>query len=165
MKSMYNTNDQQPSNACVHAIDNPRVKRPFSVTLLTVLVLIIACIYLIRFAETLYLWNFILSLQTISPLYLAFTGLIWTVIGFPLSWGLWRGHPRAPKVTHLLALAYPLYYWLDRLLVASAAEVDSNWPFASAVTILLIILIFWVFSRSKVKNFFGVMHDDRSQNQ
>jgi hypothetical protein len=59
----------------------------------------------------------------------------------------------------LLALAYALYVWLDRLLVANVEYEMVNWLFAAALTALLLIIVFWTFSRPPVKAFFGEMNE------
>jgi hypothetical protein len=121
---------------------DPRNKagRPFFVTLLTVMVLIISSTNLVRFIEALSEWDFLSSLPRVSPSYLAASGLLWTLVGLPLIWGLWRGHPQARKAARILALAYTLYYWVDRILVESAVGRPANGPFAFGLTIVLLIL-------------------------
>lgn len=76
----------------------------------------------------------------------------------PLTWGLWRGYEWTPQVTILAALAYTLYYWLDRLLISNSAG-NQNWPFAIVLNITLVILIYWVLSRRKARAFFGELHE------
>ena len=140
---------------------DPRNKagRPFFVTLLTVMVLIISSTNLVRFIEALSEWDFLSSLPRVSPSYLAASGLLWTLVGLPLIWGLWRGHPQARKAARILALAYTLYYWVDRILVESAVGRPANGPFAFGLTIVLLIFIFWVLSTSKSRSFFGEFDD------
>jgi hypothetical protein len=139
----------------------PEIKgrRPFFVTLLTVMVLIIASTHLVRFIEALSEWDFLSSLPRVSPAYLAASGLLWTLVGLPLIWGLWRGHAQAPKAIRILAPAYTSYYWLDRILVKSVVGSPANWPFALGLTIILLVLIFWVLSTSKSRSFFGEIDD------
>jgi len=123
------------------------------------MVLMITSLYLDRFVQTVLLWEFLSNLLRLSPIYLAFTGLLWTLVGLPVAWGLWRGRPGAPKATRIAALAFVTFYWLDRLLVADASGVRSNWPFTASVTFILLTWIFWIFSQRKVKAFFGELHD------
>ncbi len=135
-----------------------RTRRPFSVTLLAIMVLIITGIYLIRFVQTLQLWDFLSGLPDVSPVYLAITGLFWTLAGLLLVWGLWRGRPGTPRATRIAVLAFTLYYWLNRLLLANASEDFVNWPFTAAGIIILITICFWILSRPKVRTFFGEGH-------
>jgi hypothetical protein len=117
------------------------------------MVLIISCTNLIRFIEAIRTWDFLASLPGVSPLYIALTGLIWVLVGFPLAWSLWRGHAQAPIATRILTLVFALYYWLDRLLIAQTVTADSNWLFAAVATVVMILFIFWALGRSK--KYFG----------
>ena len=146
-----------------HRSPHPRAKRPFLVTLLTGLVLIMTSANFIRFVGSLSQWGFLSTLPRVSPLYLAMSGLIWTLVGLPLIWGLWRGHPEAPKATRIIALAYTAYYWIDRALLQSAPPNRSNWAFMAGLTILLLVAVFWSFSRPAAKVFFGEIHDRQFQ--
>ena len=138
--------------------------RPFLVTLVAILVLTITGIHLVRLIQTLSWWDFLSSLPHVSPIYLALTGLFWTLAGLPIVVGLWLGRPGLPRATRLLALAYALYVWLDRLLVANADREMENWPFAVGVTALFLFIVFWTFSRPQVKNYFGEMHEQSREN-
>jgi hypothetical protein len=146
-------------NLCGQRKPKNKVRRPLFVTLLTVMVLIITSTNLVRFIDALSEWDFLSSLPRVSPAYLAASGLLWTLVGLPLMWALWRGHPQAPKAARILALAYTLYYWLDRILVESAVGRPANWPFAVGLTIVLLIFIFCILSTSKPRSFFGEIDD------
>jgi hypothetical protein len=146
-----------------YPVSHPPAKRPFLVTLPTALVLIMTSANLMRFAGSLSQWEFLSTLPRMSPVYLAVSGLIWTLVGLPLMWGLWRGHPQAPKATRIIALAYTAYYWLDRALLQSDPPNRSNWVFMAGLTILLLVAVFWTFSRPAAKAFFGEIHDRQFQ--
>lgn len=136
-----------------------RPDRPFAVTVLAVLVLIMTSVNLIRFVEALVQWPFLTSLPRVLPAYLAGSGLFWSLLGLPLTWGLWRGHPIAPKAARIVVLAYILYYWLDRAFMESAGANFVNWPFSAALTIVLLVSIFWVLARPNSKAYFGEFND------
>lgn len=125
----------------------PDRQRLLSVTLLAVMVLIISGVNLVRFIKSLYLWEFLSSLPGISPFYLAFTGLLWTLIGLPTFWLLWRGRPGMPVVTIMVALAYSLYYWLDRTLIADPTVERTNVPFVAGFTVILLLYTAWTLTR------------------
>jgi len=134
-------------------------KRPFLVTLLALLVLSITIIYLVRLINSITLWNFLAALPGISPLYLALTGLIVTLVGALLFWGLWTGNPRAPRATRVLTMAYLSYQWLEWIQSVRIGNEFENWPFAAGMTLFVIIFIFWTLSRSDAKTFFGGMYE------
>jgi hypothetical protein len=129
--------------------------RPASVTWLAVVVLSIAIINLFRFIQALRLWDFLAGLLPIHPAYLVLTGAFWAGTGLLLVGGLWLGKWWAPWLARLSALAYAAYYWFDRVVLSNPESRGSNTAFAASVTILLVIFIFWLFSRRKVKSFFG----------
>lgn len=143
------SNNQVPDPDSSPTTEQRRIKRPFLVTLLAVLVLIISCINLIRLIEAIRMWDFLAILPGVSPLYIALTGLFWVLVGFPLAWGLWRGHPQAPLATHILVLVYALYYWFDRIFIAQTVNATSNWLFAVIVTVVMILLTFWALGKNK----------------
>jgi hypothetical protein len=134
-------------------------KRPFLVTLLALLVLSITIIYLVRLINSITLWNFLAALPGISPLYLALTGLILTLVGALLFFGLWTGNPRAPRATRVLTVAYLSYQWLEWIISVRVGNEFENWPFAAGMTLFALIFIFWTLSRSDAKTFFGDMYE------
>ena len=134
-------------------------ERPLLVTLLALVVLSITAIHLTRFINSLTAWEFLSSLTGVSPLYLALTGLVGVLVSLPLFLGLWRGHPKSPLATRILAVAYTIYEWLERSGLIGAGGLRPSWPFAAGVTLILLIFIFWVLSRPNAKAFFGEMHE------
>lgn len=134
--------------------DKVRIYRPFSVTLLAVLVLMLAVMNLLRLLRAAALWDFLSEVLTISPLYFVLTGLIWTITGGVLLWGLWRGRNWAPRITLLAFLAYSFYFWFDRLFLATGAQM-ANWPFLAAVNLLLLFWILWIFRRRGTREYFS----------
>jgi hypothetical protein len=134
-------------------------KRPLSVTLLAGLVLSITIVHLVRFINSLTLWNFLTVLPGKSPLYLALTGLIGTLVGAVVFWGLWTGKPRAPLATRLLTVIYLSLQWFEQILSVRAGNEFENWPFAAALTLIVLIFVFWTLSHSGARTFFGEMHE------
>ena len=88
----------------------PRTPRPGSVTILALGVLIITVINLMRLVLSTRYWEFLASRTGISPLYMILTGLIWTLAGSILLWGLWKAKIWAPRLMQAVALTYALYY-------------------------------------------------------
>ena len=129
------------------------VSRPMGVTLLAFGVLIITGINCIRLWQAIHQWQFIGELIPALPYYQALSGLFWSLAGFPLTWGLWRGSPWAAGWVRWAALAYTVYIWLDRLILRKGLEL-TNLPFALAVNILILIFMIWILSRTKVHTFF-----------
>lgn len=134
-------------------------KRPFSVTLLAVLVLIITIIHLVRFINALTMWSFLSTLPSKPPFYLALTGLIGSIAGIVVFWGLWTGKPNTPLATRILAVVYLGYQWLEQLLAVRAGNKFENWPFAMITTLTFLLFVFWTLSHSAAKVYFGEMHE------
>jgi hypothetical protein len=56
-----------------------------------------------------------------------------------------------------MRLVVPLYvvnYWIDRLLVAEDAAIESRWPFAVGITVVLVLYVYWVMSRKQTRLYF-----------
>lgn len=140
---------------------NRPASRPFSVTLLIGVVLIFTGLNFLRLVLTIQSWKFLASILPVSPWYLALTGLVWSLVGCALIWGLWRRRAWAPVATRMISGIYVLYYWIDRLFVSHRTSLEANWPFTLAFCLLILIWIFWVFTWRKVRNYFGVSYDFR----
>ncbi|HJW90932.1 MAG TPA: hypothetical protein VJ436_09875 [Anaerolineales bacterium] len=121
--------------------------------------LTITTIYLIRLVQALFWWDYLATLPGVSPLYLVLTGLLWTLIGLPLTWGLWQGRLKMLEATRLFALGFAAYVWLERFLAANADGEMSNWPFAAGMTLVVLGVVLWALSRPAVKAYFGEVHE------
>lgn len=131
-----------------------RSKRPFSVTLLALGVLCLTILNGIRLSMALTSWDLLCRIASLpSPVYVATTGLIWTIIGLLLYLGLWLGHYRIRYFILPITIFYATYYWLDRLLFQFAVQ-RLNWPFALAFTIVVIIFAIVVLTLPGNRDFF-----------
>jgi hypothetical protein len=139
-------------------------KRPFSVTLLAVLVLSITIVHLVRFINTLTLWNFLTELPGGSPIYLLLSGLIGFIAGALLSWGLWTGKPRAPLAAAILTVIYLSIQWLEQAISVRAGNEFENWPFMVGITLIVLLFVFWTLLHASSKAYFGEMHESSEKN-
>jgi hypothetical protein len=172
MDSKQSPNEPSVPQAASTARSN---KRPHSVTLLALGVLIITVINLTRLVLSIRYWGFLNSLPAVSPFYLAITGLIWTVAGSFLLWGLWKAKIWAPRLMQAVALTYALYYWMDLIFLqdhpmsgAAAAirmVLPDNWQFSAGMTVLYLAYMVWTLGRSKVKAYFGLVELKTDQNR
>jgi hypothetical protein len=152
-----------------------RASRPASVTILALGVLIITIINLTRLVLSILNWDFLVSWPGVSPLYMILTGLIWTVIGSLLLWGLWKARKWAPRLMQAVALTYALYYWLDHVFLrdhpVSSAEgaqrvlLPVNWQFAAGATIICLAFTAWTLNRPKVKAYFDLFDSTTDKSQ
>jgi hypothetical protein len=121
-----------------------------------------ASAHALRLVSALEQWNFIGAFERYLPAYMVAGSLVWSTLGFILAWGLWRGQNWAIRMLKSVAVAYSLYYWLDRLLISNAPP--NNLPFAATLNLAVLVVILWILSRRNTKIFFGVVYGDRSQN-
>ena len=141
------------------------MKRPLSVTLLALGVLSFTGANFLRFVESIRQWPLLSSLPLeISPIYIGLTGLLWTLAGLPILWGLWRGRPWASLGLRILVVVFAVFFWIDRLLVVNFPGERVNWPFLLITNLVVWFIAFWVLTRKPVKQFFGDMHDRQSEN-
>jgi len=150
-------------------------RRPVSVTLLAVGVLIISALSLTRFALALRYWDYLDTMTSASPWYLALSGLLWGSAGLPLAWGLLRGKGWAPRLMRAMTLTYAAYFWLDQLFLQdhplTGAEggakllLPGNWSFEAGVTIVLLVFIVWTLNRRATQLYFGEVNEHRPENE
>ena len=138
---------------------SPERKRPFPVTLLTVLVLSITIIHLVRLINAVTWWSFLSTLPGKPPEYLAITGLIGFISGSILLWGLWTGKSFIPLLTRLMTIIYLGLQWFEKVQSIRAGNTFENWPFAALATSFGLLFVIWVFSQPATKVYFGDMHE------
>jgi len=170
-------NSESPIEPIVQPVQSalPSASRPGSVTILALGVLIITVINLARLVLSITYWEFLVSWPGVSPLYMVLTGLIWTLAGSLLLWGLWRANNWTPRLMQAVALTYALYYWLDHVFLADhpvsgmegarRALLPVNWQFAAGATVLCLAFTAWTLSRRKVKAYFSLVDIIANQSQ
>ncbi len=136
-----------------------KVERPLSVTILALIVLIISVSNLIRLIQTTRLWDFVSEVVYIHPLYLVISGLVWGFLGVTLVWGLWKAERWSVLLAKIGAIAYLIYLWIDRLLIRTYQAGKGNHVYALIISVIVLVWIFWMFSRPSVKDYFGVTNE------
>ncbi len=150
-------------------------KRPRSVTLLALGVLILTVINLIRFALSIRYWDLLAGRMGVPTFYLTLTGFVWGVAGLFVLWGLWKAKNWAPRLMQAAALTYALYFWLDHIFLMEHTVVGasgvvrvllpSNWQFSAGVTVVSLAYMAWTLNRTKVKAYFGLVDVKTEENQ
>ncbi len=136
-------------------------KRPRSVTILALGVLIITVFFWARVYQAIVLRSLIETLApNVSLAYIVLTGLIFGVAGLPISWGLWTGKPWAASAGQQFFFALAAYYWLDRIFIVVSDAVRGNWPFALGTTIITLVWVTWIFSSRPTLEFFKTSRDN-----
>ena len=127
------------------------------VTILVLGVLTSVVLFWARFYQAVSYSDFIMSRSpSVSPAYLALTGLVFGLAGLPTAWGLWTGKAWAPAAVRRLAVALAVYYWLDFTFFVVSETSLGSWPFAAITTILGLGFVFWVLARPGSKVFFKI---------
>lgn len=134
---------------------SPPQKRPFSVTLLGILVLSYTTLYWMRFYEAVSNWDFLSTLLAYPPpIYFVITGLLWGLVGLVICWSLWSGKAWAPKATWIAMTAFTLLYWIDRLAFANHNAWMPRIPFMLAFCLVFYAIALWSLTRKNTKQFF-----------
>ncbi len=142
---------------------NHAPSRPLAVSLLTLGVLIMAVLHAARLVLSIRQAPLIFAQVGIAPAYLALTGLIWCLAGLRSAWGLYCRRSWVPGFTRSLAVAYAVYFWLDRLLIVRPNEakpawmlqIPPNWMFLVLTTIILLALVFGILAHKKIALYLG----------
>ena len=153
----------------------PPPRRPYSVTLLAVGVIIISALNLARFVLSLRYWEYLDKLTTVSPWYLALSGLVWALAAIPLTWGLLRRKIWVPRLMRAMALTYASYFWLDQVFLQdhplTAAEggarllLPGNWTFEAGLTIVLLAFTVWTLNRQSTQVYFGDVNEQQPEDE
>jgi hypothetical protein len=71
-----------------------------------------------------------------GPIFISFSGAIWTVIGLFLFWSFIRGYSWTRISILITSFVYAGWIWADRLFVQT--QVRANWPFDFLVTLIVL---------------------------
>jgi hypothetical protein len=124
-------------------------RRPFFVSILAVIFVLLAAAGWLRFQQALSAWSLLASLGVWpGPLYLVLSGAAWGAPGLPAAWGLWLGRKWAARTAWIAAGFYPLSFWLDRLFIARGPGARTGEPFWLGVTLLWLVFV-WLVLRTR----------------
>lgn len=135
-------------------------KRPFLVTFLALGVLILTVFNAVRFGSALAQWDLILDFMPLpGPIYIAATGLIWTLGWLIVFLSLYLGWKWARQTTLTIPVFYTIYYWFDRLVFQAAVE-RSNTTFAIIATFLCLAFVVIILALPKSREYFTKKNDE-----
>lgn len=126
--------------------------RPKLVTTITLGVLTLATLHLVRFGVGLTLPDLPL---TVPAWYIPFTGALWGAGGLIAAYGLFRGANWAPLVARWGGLAYALWFWADRLLLAQSDYARRSIPASAVLTVLALVALWWILHQQHVRSYYG----------
>lgn len=138
-------------------------KKPFGVTLLLWLVLLLIAWGGVRFSAALRGWDILVEFESaLSPLYLSFTGAGWVVVGCVLLWSTFTARSWTPRAILTAAIVWLLEYWMERTLFQSP-RVDL--PFALASTLLILSITLICTLHKSTRDFFTRSEEYEQQNE
>lgn len=127
-------------------------KRPLPVTSLLFVVLCLSAWNAVRLGACIADWNTLAEFAPRpGPLYIAASASLWTFGGLAVWMAIRRREPRARWFAAVYFAAYALWYWLDRLLLQPPRP---NWPFALAITVVLLAAAFGDILNQRTKEYF-----------
>jgi hypothetical protein len=133
-----------------------RLRRPHSVTFLSLVGLIFAGFYLTRVFVVLRHWSF-WETQYLpnANAYLLVTGMVWGILFFWLAIGLLSGRRGSARLLKIVTPLYVAYYWLERIVLSRLTSSSSSWLFSLGITLAGMVLVYWLLSRAAVKLYLG----------
>ena len=138
-------------------------KRPFGVTLLLWMVLMLIAWGVLRFFAALRWWDILLEFESsLSPLYLSITGAGWGVAGCVLLCSMFTGRSWTRWAILTSVMVWLIEYWMERIFFQSP-RVD--WPFALASTILILSIILVSTLHKSTRDFFTRSEAYEQQNE
>jgi hypothetical protein len=110
--------------------------RPFSVTLLLWVVLMLIMWGALRFFASLQWRGMLVEYESsLSVGYLSVTGAGWGLAGGVLLWGLFTAKAWTRPTILIAIIVWLVEYWVERLFFESR---HINWPFAAVVSLLVL---------------------------
>ncbi len=133
--------------------------RPKSVTLLALGVLSIAVFNLLGLLQIVQNESLLRSYFPFALEWLGLLRLFWASTGLGLAVGFFFGRTWALTVFRPAVIAYLVCYWLERYLFFTQAGRGDNNVFLAVVSLLVVLVVFWILSAWRVKHFFGVINE------
>lgn len=125
--------------------------RPFSVTLLLWMVLMLLTWGGVRFFAALQWWDVLVKYESsLSPLYLSVTGAGWGMAGGALLWGLLARRAWTYRTLVIVLVIGLIQYWLERAFFTSPRV---NLPFALTASFVIAGLILFIVKHRSTKDF------------
>lgn len=138
----------------------PKNKRPWQIIVLTLVILLFAGLHWLRFVMSIQQWQTLENMPiSVSPRYLALTGIGWGLVSLPFVWGVWKGKGWARAGVQISALLYTLAFWIDALWIATPEIAQTRWPFSLILSILALVALFAALHCPTSRRFF-----DKTQN-
>lgn len=128
---------------------------PFLLKLLLWIIALWTVLGWLRFSQAIIQRSLIIEMTSIGLFYfLLFAGLMWGVLGLIVLWGWIRRSMWTPAVLWFAGFFYPLFYWIERVLLWKDAESQRNWPFMLVLTLVWLVLVALAMRSEKTRRYF-----------
>ena len=134
--------------------DGQVMRRPYPVTLLVILGLIIVGFSLVRLIQSLEQWSYLAALRSFLPVYLVASAIGWICVSLAVIWGLWKGKRWAPNAVRVFCVAFLIYYWIDILLLTDPAGRSENMVIILCLQLVFLAWIFGMLASPATKRYF-----------
>jgi hypothetical protein len=142
---------------------SPHRRRPFGITLMTGLIMLIALTGFVRMSQTIVHWGYLSGLEIISPAYLLTSGLFWGIFGLVTGLLLWLRWSQSGMLALAFLAGFSVYYWIDRIFISMSAGRLRSWAFILIVNVIGLIWAAWVVRVAKVRQYFTETAKDDAQ--
>ena len=143
--------------------EGQKPKRPFSVTLLSDLVLILTVYNLVRGGRALAQFAYLQNLLPFSPIYIVISGFVWGLTGLIIAGWFFMGMRAGRWLLIGYIGSYSLFYWLDRALLPGYPGRNMNWLYVAVVNLFMLGWAIWISTRPKVRTYFEGTDEQRPE--
>ena len=134
-------------------------KRPLSVTILILTVLVYTLTNSIRLFETIKNWDLLQIYNARpGPVYMICLAMGWVLVGIALLIGLIKGKPGSILWMNIAAILYTCWYWFDRTMFQYRAGVIII-PLIGTIFMLLFIFLLSKYSQTHLISRLRDSHD------
>ncbi len=131
-----------------------QIKRPFTLTILAIGLLIWAVGGFLQTWLAIDLWELLThTLLGGDPLYLVISGIIQALLGLILALGVWFGWRWSWWGTLCITILDTIYVWIDRLFIAELSN-PRRYPLYIMLSIIVIAYVAWVLLHPTGKKYF-----------
>ena len=147
------------SIACSEVNADPTPKRPWRVTLFSLLVLLLGSgLNVARAVSALYQANALAYLPqaTAMPMTLLFgTSLVWGIVFGVCSLGLWKLRLWGRVGTLVATTLFHTHVWFNHIVFDRSGYARQVWPFAIVHTLVVLIIVWGFLNRASIRHLYN----------
>ncbi len=141
--------------------DLKQTSLPFLLKLVLWILVLWTILGWLRFSQAIIQRSLIIETTSTGLFYfLLSAGLMWGLLGLIVLWGWIKRSMWTPALLWFAGFFYPLFYWIERVLLWKDVESQRNWPFMLVLTLMWLVLVFIAMRSEKTKRYFAVKQDE-----